>query len=105
MLGSKLFNIYSLAIGDIIEKHNIQYHLYVDDNKDYWSVKGVHDLICSTFKRMYLIDIFRLMLSDLKMHIYYLKYILVEICLSFPNLYHIGIDHWLLCAYLTIEVR
>ncbi len=56
-------------------------------------------------KRMCLIDIFGLMLNDLEIHIYYQIYLLVEICLSFLNLYHICIEYWLLYACLTIKVR
>ncbi len=65
----------------------------------------MHDLICSTFKKDVFNWYFGIMLSDLEINIYYLKYLLIEICLSFVNLYHIGIDHWLLYACLTIKIH
>ncbi len=37
MLGPILFSIYNSSIGEIIEKHNICYHLYADDGQMYFA--------------------------------------------------------------------
>ena len=39
VLGPKLFNIYSLPLGDIVRRHNFEYQIYADENTIYLSFK------------------------------------------------------------------
>ena len=43
VLGPVLFSIYTLSLGAIFRKYNLQYHLHVDDAQLYVDLSGVRD--------------------------------------------------------------
>ena len=89
VLGPLLYTLYTVPLGNIIRKHNLNYHFYADDSQLYLCIEpsDVHDLIFSIEK----------CINDVKRWMYYNKLKInddkTEVILINPKKYNIQYDH------------